>query len=342
MKSSNKNLNKTSDFNNDQNKSKSNSKSNSNSSKSSSNNNNNNNNITQNKKLLNQIIFGGRFQCKNNLLIGSGSFGEIYIGIDTILREYVAVKLEKIQNLKETQLKNEKNILELLNDTEGFPNLYDFGAYNNSFYIAIELLGPSLNDLFIYSKKNFSLQTVTLIAIQILERIEQLHKKNYIHRDIKPENFTIGIGNKSNLIYLIDFGLSKKFKDSKTMEHILYKENHDITGTPRYASISNHLGIEQSRMDDLESISYVLIYFLKKSLPWQNVEGRNLKEKYKKILEKKLTVPIEILCKGIPKEFMTLLEYSRNLRYEERPDYEFLKGMFKELLFREYFEDFFF
>ena len=135
MKNSNNNLNKTSDFNNEN---KSNSKSNSNSSKSSFNNNNNNNNITQNKKLLNQIIFGGRFQCKNNLLIGSGSFGEIYIGIDTILREYVAVKLEKIQNLKETQLKNEKNILELLNDTEGFPNLYDFGAYNNSFYIAIQ------------------------------------------------------------------------------------------------------------------------------------------------------------------------------------------------------------
>ena len=287
------------------------------------------------------IIFGGRFQCLKNFLLGNGTFGEIYIGIDTIQKEYIAIKVDKSSlKGKEPQLENEKTILDFFSDSEGFPKIYDYGAHLDSFYLAMELLGPSLNDLYLFCEKKFTLQTILLISIQMIERIEEFHKKNFIHRDIKPENFTIGLGSKSNIIYLIDFGLSKKFKDKKTMEHILYREVHDMVGTPRYASINNHLGIELSRRDDLESICYVLIYFMKKKLPWQNVSGRNQKEKYKKILEKKLTVPIEVLCRDIPKEFLTILEYSRSLRYDERPDYDFLKGILKELLFSEYMEEF--
>jgi len=289
------------------------------------------------------LIFGGRFQCRKSLILGKGTFGEIYIGIDTIQKEYVAIKLDKSSlKGKEPQLENEKTILDFFSDSEGFPKVYDYGPYLDSFYLAMELLGPSLNDLYNYCKKKFSLQTILLISIQMIERIEEFHKKNFIHRDIKPENFTIGIGSKSNIIYLIDFGLSKKFKDKKTMEHILYRELQEMIGTPRYASINNHLGIELSRRDDLESICYVLIYFMKKKLPWQNVLGKNQKEKYKKILEKKLTVPIEVLCRDIPKEFLTMLDYSRSLRYDERPDYDFLKGILKELLFSIYYEDFVF
>ncbi len=289
------------------------------------------------------IIFGGRFQSRKSLLLGTGTFGEIYIGLDTIQKEYVAIKVDKSSlKGKEPQLENEKSILDFFSDSEGFPKIFDYGPYLDSFYLAMELLGPSLNDLYNYCKKKFSLQTILLISIQMIERIEEFHKKNFIHRDIKPENFTIGIGIKSNIIYLIDFGLSKKFKDKKTMEHILYRELHEMIGTPRYASINNHLGIELSRRDDLESICYVLIYFMKKKLPWQNVLGKNQKEKYKKILEKKLTVPIEVLCRDIPKEFLTMLDYSRSLRYDERPDYDFLKGILKELLFSIYYEDFVF
>ena len=289
------------------------------------------------------LIFGGRFQSRKSLLLGTGTFGEIYIGLDTIQKEYVAIKVDKSSlKGKEPQLENEKSILDFFSDSEGFPKIFDYGAYLDSFYLAMELLGPSLNDLYNFCKKKFSLQTILLISIQMIERIEEFHKKNFIHRDIKPENFTIGLGSKSNIIYLIDFGLSKKFKDKKTMEHILYRELHEMIGTPRYASINNHLGIELSRRDDLESICYVLIYFMKKKLPWQNVLGKNQKEKYKKILEKKLTVPIEVLCRDIPKEFLTILEYSRSLRYDERPDYDFLKGILKELLFSVYYEDFVF
>lgn len=293
------------------------------------------------QKKEDEIIFGGRFECNRNLLLGSGTFGEIYFGIDTLQKEYVAVKLEK-PTAKEPQLRNEKMILDLMNEVEGFPKTYDFGTHLDSTFMAMELLGPSTNDLFLHCRFRFSLQTVLLLAIQMIERIQELHNKNYIHRDIKPENFTLGLGVKSNTLYLIDFGLCKKYKDTKTMEHIIYRETREITGTPRYASINNHLGIEQSRRDDLEGIAYVLIYFLKRRLPWQNIEGKTNKERYKKILEKKLSIPIELLCKDLPVEFSMFLSYARGLRYDERPDYNFLKGMFTELLSNTYYEEYVF
>lgn len=296
---------------------------------------------SKNLKKDDEIIFGGRFECNKNLLLGSGTFGEIYLGIDTIAKEYVAVKLEK-QGIKQPQLRNEKVILDMMFEVEGFPKIFDFGGHFESTYMAMELLGPSTRDLFTYCNYKFSLQTVLLLGIQMIERIQELHSKNYIHRDIKPENFNVGLASKSNTLYLIDFGLAKKYKDTKTMEHITYRETKEIIGTPRYASINNHLGIEQSRRDDLEGIAYVLIYFMKQRLPWQNVEGKTAKEKYKKILEKKLSIPVEILCKDLPIEFEMMISYSRNLRFDERPDYGFLRGIFCDLLFDNYFEEFVF
>ena len=296
---------------------------------------------TKNAKKEDEIIFGGRFECNKNLLLGSGTFGEIYLGIDTIAKEYVAVKLEK-PTTKEPQLRNEKVILDVMFEVDGFPKIHDFGAHLESTYLAMALLGPSTGDLFEYCGYKYTLQTVLLLAIQMIERIQELHSKNYIHRDIKPENYTVGIGSKSTTLYLIDFGLAKKYKDTKTMEHITYRETKEMTGTPRFASINNHLGIEQSRRDDLEGIAYVLIYFMKRRLPWQNIEGKTVKEKYKKILEKKMAIPVETLCKDLPVEFEMMLSYARNLRFDERPDYTFLKGIFTDLLFDNYFEEFVF
>jgi len=164
----------------------------------------------------------------------------------------------------------------------------------------MELLGPSLDDMFNFANQSFSLQTILLISIQMISRIQDLHAKNFIHRDIKPENFLVGIEEKSNTIFIIDFGLSKRYKDNKTMDHIPYRENRQLTGTARYASINNHLGIEQSRRDDLEAIGYVIIYFFKKSLPWQGVKGSEKETKYFRILEKKLAFPIDLLCRDLP------------------------------------------
>ena len=127
----------------------------------------------------------------------------------------------------------------------------------------------------------------------MLARVDSVHKKNFIQRDMKPENFLMGLGRDSHTVYLIDFGLSKKFKDAKTHQHIPYKENKNLTGTARYASVNAHLGIEQSRRDDLESIGYILSYFLNGTLPWQSLQANNRSERYNKICEMKLRIPVE-------------------------------------------------
>ena len=103
----------------------------------------------------------------------------------------------------------------------------------------------------------------------------------------------MGLGKKSHLVHLIDFGLSKRYRDGKTHQHIPYKENKNLTGTARYASLNTHLGIEQGRRDDLESLGFVLMYFLRGSLPWQNLKSNNKKDKYEKIMEKKLSTSVE-------------------------------------------------
>lgn len=133
--------------------------------------------------------------------------------------------------------------------------------------MVIDILGPSLEDLFNYSSRRFSLKTTLMLADQMIARVEYLHAKNFLHRDIKPDNFLIGLGRKANLVYVIDYGLAKKYRDSRTNQHIPYREGKSLTGTARYASISTHIGIEQSRRDDMEGLAYVFMYFLRGSLP---------------------------------------------------------------------------
>ena len=214
----------------------------------------------------------------------------------------------------------------------GVPKFYGYGENADYYYIIMQLLGPNLIELFNYcNAKKFTVGTVCMLAIQMINRIEYIHKHHYLHRDIKPENFLIGCGDKSNVIFLIDYGLSKKYKDPKTHQHIPYRENRCLTGTARYVSINTHLGIEQSRRDDLESIGYVLVYFLKGNLPWQGL--KNNQDKYAKITEKKLQIPTEILCFGLPDEVTFYLNYCKSLRFEDRPDYDYLRGLFVKLIY---------
>jgi hypothetical protein len=120
--------------------------------------------------------------------------------------------------------------------------------------------------------------------------------------------------------------------------HIPYRENKNLTGTARYASINTHLGIEQSRRDDLEAIGYVLMYFARGNLPWQGLKATTKKEKYERISEKKITTSVEQLCKGFPSEFATYLNYARSLRFDDTPDYTYLRKLFRDLFIREGFE----
>ena len=280
------------------------------------------------------LRIGSKYRMKKR--IGGGSFGEIYSGENIQTHEEVAIKLESVQT-RPPQLLYEAKIYRILAGGVGIPNIKWHGVEGDYNVMVIDLLGKSLEELFIYCQRKFSLKTVLMIADQLLSRIEYIHNKSYIHRDIKPDNFIIGTGNNANLIYAIDFGLSKKFRDPRTHQHIPYREGKNLTGTARYASINTHLGIEQSRRDDLEGIAYVLIYFLRGSLPWQGIAAENRKQKYEIISERKIATPVEILCQGMPPEFGTFLSETRHLDFTDVPPYAQYRQMFRELFIREGF-----
>lgn len=268
--------------------------------------------------------------------IGSGSFGDIYLGTNISTGEEVAIKLECIKT-KHPQLHIESKFYRMMQGGVGIPQIKWCGSEGDYNVMVMELLGPSLEDLFNFCTRRFTLKTVLLLADQLISRTDFIHSRNFIHRDIKPDNFLMGLGKKGNLVYIIDFGLAKKYRDGRTQMHIPYKENKNLTGTARYASINTHLGIEQSRRDDLESLGYVLMYFNRGSLPWQGLKAATKRQKYERISEKKMSTAIEELCKGYPAEFATYLNYCRQLRFEERPDYSYLRQLFRTLFHRKGF-----
>lgn len=269
--------------------------------------------------------------------IGSGSFGDIYLGTNMTTGEEVAIKLESVKT-KHPQLLYESKIYRILHGGLGIPNVRWYGIEGDYNVMVLDLLGPSLEDLFNYCGRRFQLKTVLMLADQLLGRLEYVHTKSFIHRDVKPDNFLIGLGKRQSVIHIIDFGLAKKYRDPRSHQHIPYRENKNLTGTARYASINTHIGIEQSRRDDLESLGYVLMYFIRGSLPWQGLKANTKKQKYERIMDRKMSTSTEQLCKGYPTEFRSYFEYCRSLRFEDRPDYAYLKRLFKELFYRKGFQ----
>ncbi|KAG7820923.1 hypothetical protein KL942_000211 [Ogataea angusta] len=290
---------------------------------------------------VNRNIIASHYQIAQK--IGEGSFGIIFKGYD-LLRDNqpVAIKFESRKS-EAPQLKDEFKAYKILNSAinnylrdgpendnhhylsiEGIPKVYYFGQEGYYNILIIQLLGPSLEDLFEWCGRRFSVKTVAQVAKQMIQRIQFVHENDLIYRDVKPDNFLIGATSDDNLIYLVDFGMIKQYRNPVTKQHIPYRERKSLSGTARYMSINTHLGREQSRRDDLESLGHVFLYFLKGELPWQGLKAPTNKMKYEKIGEKKQATSIQQLCHKLPKAFADYLTYARNLRFEEEPNYEYL------------------
>ena len=277
---------------------------------------------------IENLIFFNKYKPSKKL--GEGSFGKIYLAYNVITKEKYALKLEN-RNNHQSLLEQEAYILCYLKG-EGIPYIKSYGYSGEYNVLVMELLGKSLEQLFEEKGSKLSLKTVCMLGIQMISRLEYIHNKHILHRDIKPDNFIIGIDINCHKVYLIDFGLSKKYRSSRTLQHIKYSENKKLIGTARYASINALAGIEQGRRDDMEALSYVLIYFLRGSLPWQGLRINKKEDRYKKILEKKKMVNSKELCIGLPNQFYLFVDYCRQLKFDEEPNYEYLKGLLIEIM----------
>ncbi len=263
--------------------------------------------------------------------LGQGSFGSIYQAQSKCSNKYYAVKLEEMRQ-NQFVLEEESIFLSYLNCPR-IPKLKTFGYSGSLIILVMELLGDSLDKIFdkLPSRK-MSIRCVCNIAYQLLMIFEIIHNCNIIHRDIKPANVAIGFEEKSKFIYLLDFGLSKKYRSSKTKKHFPFVQGNKLIGNARYSSINALDGGTQSRRDDLESLGYLLLYLLLGRLPWQGHISHSKEDKYYKIREIKKNTTPEELCQGLPPQIQEYVEYTRNLEYETDPDYNYLKNLFLTIL----------
>jgi len=277
---------------------------------------------------INKLIFSKYLIRKK---IGKGSFGTVYQGINTSNNEKIALKVEKREKDDPGTLENEALRLVYLQG-EGIPSVYCYGNNLVHNLLVEELLGKSLEDIFNSYGKPFSLKTVCVLGIEMIKRIRYIHSKFYIHRDIKPDNFMTGRGENEKKIYIIDFGLAKKYYSVSRAQHIKFVTGKHLIGTARYCGRNAHRGYEQGRRDDIESIGYVLMYFLLGVLPWQGLKARKNEDHFEKIAQKKYTTSFEELTAGQPEEFLNYFKHADKLEFEAQPNYIYLIGLFQSVI----------
>ncbi|KIK35017.1 hypothetical protein CY34DRAFT_17308 [Suillus luteus UH-Slu-Lm8-n1] len=264
----------------------------------------------------------GRFRLGN--VLGSGSYAVVYHAQNFIKDDLVAVKLEPISN-HSSSVRHKYNILKRLAGGVGIPRVFWFRRESRYHALVLDLLGPSLHDIFIAHDRRFSLHNVVNLGIQLLSCLEYIHSHNFVHGDIKPQNILVGLDDLKHTAFIIDFGIAKEYCNTSTRAHIPFRQGQCITGTPAFASINSHLGVALGRRDDLESLTYTLIYFLCGSLPWLTSDHEGLSNS--SMLERKVNTTVEVLCHGIPIKFASLLIYTRLLAFSEDPDYEYLLSL---------------
>ena len=279
---------------------------------------------------INKLIFSKYLIRKK---VGKGSFGTVYQGVNTTTNEKIALKVEKREQNDPGTLENEALRLVYLQG-EGIPRVYCYGHNLEHNLLVEELLGKSLEDIFNANGKPFSLKTVCVLGIEMINRIQYIHSKHYIHRDIKPDNFMTGRGTNEKKIYIIDFGLAKKFYSVSKGQHIKFITGKHLIGTARYCGRNAHRGFEQGRRDDIESIGYVLMYFLLGQLPWQGLKVKKNEDQFEKIAQKKYTTSFEELTAGQPEEFLLYFKHVDNLEFEDKPNYVYLIGLFQNIIDR--------
>ncbi|KAI5119746.1 hypothetical protein M0805_004078 [Coniferiporia weirii] len=270
--------------------------------------------------------------------IASGGFGSVFSG-EAPDGKQVAIKYERTySNITRPYLQHEADVYRLLEGSPCVPVVYAYGREERWNIMVFDLLGPSLQALFVKCGRKFSLKTTVMLATQIIECVEYVHSKGIVHRDIKPDNFLMGLNSSNSAVHIVDFGLARRFRHPETLEHFPYFEGHDFFGTTTFASINSQCGYSQSRRDDLESAAYTLILFLRGRLPWQSLSGGTQKHRSQRVKDKKSAWTASRLCEGLPEEFATFLDYAKSLDYGRDPDYGYLKDLFRGLSEREGFE----
>ena len=278
------------------------------------------------------MIVGGDYKLVEK--IGSGHFGVVFKAIHVSKAHEVAVKLEPIRKGRNfSMLRNEYNAYQKFSTEERIvPNVYWFGSEKGYNILIMELLGRSLEDIFISCSKHFSLKTIAMLADQMITIVQRVHERNFIHRDLTPGNFLVGLGKESNKIFLIDFGYSKTFWDNRLNRHRPNRGSKNLVGTPEYASMNAQKKEDLSRRDDMESLGYILVYFMLGNLPWQNVKVDKPWKKKERISKIMMSTSITSLCNNLPKEFELYLNYCRGLKFHDKPDYDYLRSVFQMLI----------
>ncbi|KAF3444433.1 hypothetical protein FNV43_RR14125 [Rhamnella rubrinervis] len=289
-----------------------------------------------------RVQVGGSPQYKVERKLGKGGFGQVFVGRRVTGGNdrtsgpgamEVALKFEH-RNSKGCNYgpPYEWQVYNTLGGSHGVPKVHYKGRQGDYYVMVMDMLGPSLWDVWNSSGQAMSAEMVACIAVESLSILEKMHSRGYVHGDVKPENFLLGQPStpQEKKLFLVDLGLATKWKDSSSGQHVEYDQRPDMfRGTVRYASVHAHLGRTASRRDDLESLAYTLIFLLRGRLPWQGYQGDN---KSFLVCKKKMATSPEMLCCFCPPPLKQFLEIVVNMKFDEEPNYSKLISLFEGLI----------